>query len=324
MFTTKDLREQVKQMREKDFYIPKDKQRPIDWSAYTLLQINDVIDTICFVKEEVGKAYTFREHQGVGRPPVDAGELARAILFIESFGVTERKAEGWLLLLGCHLGIKQGIDDRVFGKAYQRIEVIDILERVFLNTLTCDGNMAGDGTGLEQSRKENYESTKKKGLYMTSIVDSREIVQAFDIGGRQECQVMHHLVKEITDIIKRDVDKLLSKAKLTLDSGFVDKKLAQLIEDSGLIPYIFPKKNNVLKSGGNPGWKRMLLNLLNDVQAWLREYHIRSHAESFHSSFKRIFGIITKRLDNTTYTQVLARIIHNNRRKTSYYKLAAL
>ena len=89
-----------------------------------------------------------------------------------------------------------------------------------------------------------------------------------------------------------------------------------------MIPFIFPKKSNVLKSDGSPGWKKMLINLIKDVQAWLREYHIRSHTESFHSSFKRIFGIVTKRLDETIYTQVLARIIHNNRRKTNYFDLA--
>ena len=184
--------------------------------------------------------------------------------------------------------------------------------------------MIGDGTGLEQSRKENYESTKKKGLYMTSIVDSKERVQAFDIDGKQECQAMHFLVKEVANTLKKNVNKLLKEAKLTLDSGFVDKKLAQLIEDSGIVPYIFPKKNNTLKSKGYPGWKRMLLKLLKNVQDWLKEYHIRSHAESFHSSFKRTFGIITKRLNKTTYTQILSRIIHNNRQKTTYYNLTTI
>lgn len=66
----------------------------------------------------------------------------------------------------------------------------------------------------------------------------------------------------------------------------------------------------------------MLINLIKYVQIWLREYHIRSHTESFYSSFKRIFGIVTKRLDDTIYTQVLVRIIHNNRRKVNHFNLA--
>ena len=328
--TTKELQALVQKMREKEFYVSQ-KPRRIDWAAYTANQINDIINTIYFVKTEVDKVYCPLKHNRVGRPSVNAGFLAKGILFIESLQITERKAEGWISIMGPHLGFSQRLDDRVIGKAYTRKDVIDILEQVFKNNLECDGQMSGDGSVIEKTRKENYESdkkskkkSKKKGLHLTSIVDSKERVLAFDVGGTQECRAMHFLVKEVADIIKRDVNKLLKKTKLTLDSGFVDKKLAQLIEESGIIPYIFPKKNNVLKSKGHPAWKRMLLNLLEDVQAWLKEYHIRSHAESFHSSFKRIFGIITKKLDDAAYTQVLARIIHNNRRKTDYYNLANL
>lgn len=327
--TTKELQALVPKMREKGFYVSQ-KPRRIDWAAYTTSQINDILDTIRFINIEVDKVHRPIKHNMVGRPPTDAGILAKGILFIEAFKITERKAEGWLYLLGHHLGIYQHIDDRVIGKAYNRRDVTGILEQVFKNTRENDGQMCGDGTGLERSRKDNYENNKKskkgnkKCLYMTSIADSKERVQAFDIDGKQECQAMHILVKEVADVLKKDVNKLLKKAKLALDSGFVDRELAQLIEDSGIIPYIFPKKNNVLKSKGHMGWKRMLVKLIEDVQAWLQEYHVRSHSESFHSSFKRIFGIVTKRLDNATYTQVLARIIHNNRRKTEYYHLANL
>ena len=321
-YTTKVLRKLVKRMRKKGFYIPLKENRKIDWSAYTANQINDIIDTLHFIREEVDKVHRPRKHKSVGRPPTDEGKLAKAILFIEIFGLPERKAEGWVYLIGYHLGIEKRIDDRVIGKAYKNRRVISILYQVFENNKSCDGEMGGDGTGLEVSRKENYESTKKKNKYMTSIVDSREIVQEFDTSGTQECVIMHKLVKKIAKWLKKDVNKLLKKAKITLDSGFVDKKLAQLIEDSDMVAYIFPKKNNLLKSDGSPGWKRMLIRLINDVQAWLREYHIRSHTESFHSSFKRIFGIVTKRLDDTIYTQVLARVIHNNRRKMSYFNLA--
>jgi transposase len=319
--TTKILQKVVGQMRGKGFYVPK-KQRKIDWSAYTLTQINDIIDTLHFIKNEVDKVYKPKKHQSVGRPPVDDGKLAKALLFAGLFGIPERKAEGWIFLIGGHLGIEERIDDRVIGKAYKRKGVIAILLRVFDNNKSTDGEMGGDGTGIEVSRKENYESTKKKGRYMTSIVDSREVVQAFDTSGTQECIIMHELVKEIAKELKKDVNKLIKNAKITLDSGFVDRKLAQLIDDSGMLVFIFPKRNTLLKSDGYPAWKRMLIQLIENVQGWLREYHIRSHTESFHSSFKRIFGIVTKRLDDTIYTQVLVRVIHNNRRKINYFCLA--
>ncbi|MBI3036053.1 hypothetical protein HYY71_07075 [Candidatus Woesearchaeota archaeon] len=42
-------------------------------------------------------------------------------------------------------------------------------------------------------------------------------------------------------------------------------------------------------------WKSMYMDLFIDVMSWLTEYHQRSHSESFHSSFKTRYGIITKR-----------------------------
>ena len=315
MFKSKDLQKLVPKLREKGFYIPK-QQRKIDWSAYTHNKINDIIDSLHFIRDEVNRVHRKEKHNSVGRPAIDAGNLTKAILIAELFGLPERNSEGMIKLIGHHAGIDEHIDDRVLGKAYKRMEVIYILERIFEGNKSSDGNNGGDGTGLEKSRKENYESTKKKNLYMTSIVDSREIVQAFDISGKQECRIMHNLVKELVKSTKK------LTGKLTLDAGFVDRKLTQLISDSGLEPYIFPKKNQILKAKGCPAWNKMWLKLLKNVQAWLEEYHIRSHTESFHSSFKRIFGIITKLCYKATYTQVLCRIIHNNRRKLNYFSMA--
>jgi transposase len=317
MYKTKDFRKIVPKLREKGFYVPK-QQRKIDWRIYTNNQIYDIIDSLHFIRDEVDKLHQRKKHCSVGRPPVDAGNLAKAILLAELFGFTERRAQGMIRLFGHHAGITEPIDDRVLGKAYARLDVINILEKIFEENKSSDGNNGGDGTGLEKSRKENYESSKKKNLYMTSIVDSREIVQAFDISGKQECKIMHSLIK----YLKKSVEKLTGK--LTLDAGFIDRKLSQLIENSGLTPYIFPKKNTTITAKGSPAWNRMWLKLLKNVQEWLKEYHIRSHTESFHSSFKRVFGIVTKLCYKATYTQVLCRIIHNNRRKLNYFNLAVI
>ena len=320
MRKSKDFQELVVKMRKKGFYKSKE-PLSLDWHAYNTNQINDIIDSLRFIRVEVDGVHTPLRVRCVGRPATDAGNLAKAILFVEMYGIDERKAEGWITLLGPHLGITEHIDDRVLGKAYQNKAVIVILEQIFEETKTNDGGMSGDGTGLEGSRKQNYESTKKKTNYLTSVVDSREVVQAFDVGNKQECQAMHDLVTRIKETLQKDLTNVLKTAKLTLDAGFVDRKLIQLIEDSGIIPFVFPKKNNAITSKGYPAWGRMCKRLINDVQTWLTEYHIRSHAESFHSSFKRIFGIVTKRLTITVYTQILCRIIQNNRRKTQYHYL---
>ena len=199
----------------------------------------------------------------------------------------------------------------MIGEAYDKPEVAFILKQVFDNTKTSDGKLFGDGTGLETSRKQNYESTKnkKEGQYMVSVVDSREIVQAFEISGVQECQIMHRLVEE------------LKGNTLALDAGFVDRELISKISELGMKPYVFPKKNLTLN--GRLAWKLMYLSLYKDVQAWLKEYHQRSHCESFHSSFKRVCGLVTKLRFGCKLTQVTARIILHNRRRLSYFNKLA-
>jgi len=83
-------------------------------------------------------------------------------LFCEAIGLPERQAQGWLEIISPFLGIYESLDDRVIGKAYENPEVIIILKEVFERTKTSDGILGGDGTGLERSRKDNYESTKEK------------------------------------------------------------------------------------------------------------------------------------------------------------------
>lgn len=299
-----EFRRMVPLLREKGFYEHKE-LRPICWPDYTLSQVLDAKETLEFIKSSVDSC-DYLEFKGkVGRPLTDPKSLAKAILVVEVLGFTEREAQGWLEILGPFVGIYEHLDDRVVGDAYEKPEVLYILKQVFDRSKTSDGILSGDGTGLETSRKQNYESNKKSGEYMTSIVDSREIVQAFDISGKQECQIMHKLVEQV------DGDSL------RLDAGFVDRKLTQKITDLGMIPYIFPKKS--INLNGRPAWKNMYLELYLDVWQWLKEYHQRSHTESFHSSFKRKNRILMKRRPVSQLTQTTARIIIHNRRRQTYY-----
>ena len=197
------------------------------------------------------------------------------------------------------------LDDRTIGDAYDKVEVLCVLKKVFDKSKDSDGILSGDGTGLETSRKQNYELNKKAGDYLTSIVDSREIVQAFDATGEQECKAMHKLINEIHG------------GSLRLDAGFNDRELVRKIAERGIIPFVFPKKNNNLN--GQQAWKSMYLELFLDVMTWLTAYHQRSHCESFHSSFKTRYGIFTKRRITAKQSQITARIILHNRSRLAYF-----
>ena len=298
-----EFRQLVCLMREKDFYEPEE-IRPIDWPKYNLAQIKEAKETLDFVRNQVDEAETFMIKGKAGKPLTNPKSLVKAILICEALGLTERNAQGWLEILGPFVGIGEQLDDRTIGDAYDKVEVVYLLKQIFEKTKDSDGILSGDGTGLETSRKQNYESSKKAGNHMTSIVDSREVVQAFDIY-EQECKAMHKLIE------------LVYGNSLRLDAGFNDRKLVKRIAEKGITPYVFPRRINNLN--GSVAWKSMYMDLFMDVMAWLTEYHQRSHSESFHSSFKSRYGILTKRRITSILCQVTARIILHNRRKLSYF-----
>jgi len=298
----------MRDLKKKKSIYPEQQSRKINWNKYTLSKINDIKSILLFIRKSVDEIFIDEDLCKVGRPSINPKNLIKAILFCEAIGLPERQAQGWLEILGLFMGINESLDDRVIGKAYENPEVIRILKKIFEGTKSSNGILGGDGTGLERSRKDNYETTKKKkaGQYMTSIVDSREIVQAFDISGVQECQIMHELIKNVEG------------KTLCLDAGFNDRELVSEISRLGMKAFIFPKKNN--KINGDIYWQKMYLEFYHNTINWLIEYHQRSHTESFHSSFKRTFGIITKLNFCSKFTQVCARIIIHNHRRLSYFE----
>jgi transposase len=295
-------------LRKKEFY-ELEKPKKISWSEYNLIQIEDAYESLTFIRDSVDKTEYLNTEGKTGRPLTDPKSLAKAVLLCEELGLTERSAQGWLKILGPLLGVYEALDDRTIGEAYDKPEVLYILKQVFDESKTSDGKLSGDGTGLENSRKQNYESSKKYGTYMTSIVDSREIIQTFDISGEQECRAMHKLIEVVDGI------------SLRLDAGFNDRELVAKIDRMGMKPYVFPKKNNSLN--GRLAWQTMYIELYYDVMQWLTEYHIRSHAESFHSSFKSRNKLLMKRRPVCQLTQITARIILHNRRRLSYFNKLA-
>ena len=301
-----EFRKLVKSTRDSEFkkeIYEAQEQRPINWPAYNLTQVKQVKETLKFIREIVNSSYCPKVRKNATSP----NYLAKAILLSEFIHSPERESEGWIEILGPYVGIHEKIDDWVLGDGYSRPEVARILYEIFLTTRDSDGILQGDGTGLERTRKQNYESQKKnyEGGYMTSIVDSREIVQAFDITGRGECEVMIELIK------------LVSGDSIRLDSGFNCRELTRAIEDLFMIPFIYPKSNNNLN--GHDSWKDMYLHFFLDIHLWLKEYHQRSHTESFHSAFKRVYGDVRKINYTARFVQVTARIILHNFRRLSYF-----
>lgn len=300
---TKEFRALVPKMREEGFYKHKE-IRQIHWHEYNTAQTGEAKEIIRSIEEAVDKCRLL-ESRGAGRPLTNPKTLSKTILLCELMHFQERRAEGWIGMIGKSAGINEHLDDRVIGEAYNNPKVLHILKQVFELTKNSDGKLAGDGTGLETSRKQNHESSKNANGYMTAIVDSREIVQAFEIDNRDENGAMRRLVE------------IAEGTSLRLDAKFVDRELADMIADRKIIPYIFPKKN--IRLNGSAAWRSMYLSLYYDVMKWLEEYYQRTHSESFFSSFKRRNDIVLKRRATARLSQITARIILHNMRRLSYF-----
>ena len=186
----KEFRQLVCLIREdKEFYEPKE-IKPIHWPEYNAAQIKEAKETLAFIRDEVDAAESLSIKGKAGKPLTNSKSLAKAILACEALGLTERNAQGWMEILGLFLGIYEHLDDRTIGDGYDKVEVIYLLKQIFEKTKCSDGILSGDGTGLETSRKQNYELNKITGHYLTSIVYSREIVQSYDIYEHESKAIM--------------------------------------------------------------------------------------------------------------------------------------
>jgi len=131
--------------------------RQIRWREYNLSKINEFKTELDFIRESVNKV-DFIEGDNIGRPSTNLRYLVKAVLVCELFCCPERQSQGLLEIIGKYLGIPDILDDRVIGKAYNNPKVAILLQKIFEKYKDSDGILGGDGTGLERSRKENYES----------------------------------------------------------------------------------------------------------------------------------------------------------------------
>ena len=167
-----DFRLLVKSTRDPEFkkeIYEGQEQRKIVWSAYNLSQIKQVKETLNFIRESVNLSYCPEVRSNATNPRY----LAKAILISEMIQSSEREAEGWVEILGPHVGIYEKIDDWVLGNGYSRPEVVRILYEIFLATRHSDGILMGDGTGLEKTRKQPTQGLACCIIFLVQSIMSR-------------------------------------------------------------------------------------------------------------------------------------------------------
>ncbi len=320
-----------------------------DWSSYDAAQENEFPEVVGLIGSIVGKASeSFRlapSFDAVGREPYSKRDVARLLLAQQYDGRCNRVSIGLLSLLKAHLGITGTSFHptyKTLERAYEDPDVISLLNEAFFLTQLpvkdLEHDFSMDGTCHPTTIKQNWESSKDEILKLNekkkrvgakerkrhefektvlAVGATFKIIACFARTRSpfsNECPYLRPLLEQVVELYAM-------VAKVCVDSGLLSRENCTLIERAGALPRMFPKKDSSIKAKGAPAWRRMMLEFIEDTQAWLREYHSRSIVETVNSTLKRMFVVpLRKKLVERKATELLARIAIYNIRQLVYLK----
>lgn len=325
-----DLRETIRQLKEREFDYVAREEKAIDWSAYNEAQLNDARFFLTQTRELVDKAATLLpgKTRGVGRPAKEAADVAKAVLLMEYLQVSERAASAWVWVFKEKLGITAELSPRSIGRGFENKNVQFILRKVFDWTRDAfsqaEKTVAIDATGVTESIKKNYESVKSDDVVQAesflklSLCVGAEChgVSAFALTrGEGDSPFFEPLLEET-------VSNWHTVGRVCADAGYLSRDNCMAAADLSLIPYIFPKTGITLKQKGSPAWKTMLSSMTQATQTWLAVYHLRSNVETVNSCLARRFHKLSCRKNECKENEELTRIILHNLRQmnTAYFE----
>jgi len=338
----------VESVRSKEFpYLSKRPPRR-DWSSYDAAQENEFPEVIGLVGSMVGKASeAFRlapRFDAIGREPYSKRDVARLVLAQQYDGRCNRVSIGLLSMLRTHLGITGGFRPtyKTLERAYEDPDVVSLLnETFFLTQLPVKGlehDFSMDGTCHPTTIKQNWESSKGEILRLAgkekrvgakerkrhefektvlAVGTTFKIIACFartKSPFSNESSYLRPLLEEVIELYAM-------VAKVCVDSGLLSRENCTLIEKAGAVPRVFPKKGVSIRAKGSQAWRRMMVEFVEDTQAWLKEYHSRSIVETVNSTLKRLFVVpLRKKLVERKATELLARMVVYNIRQLIYLK----
>ena len=98
--------------------------------------------------------------------------------------------------------------------------------------------------------------------------------------------------------------------------------ITDLVSTNGITPYFLPRSNVTFRSKGFAGWSDMLYSIWEDMQEWLKHYHMRSISETVNSMVKARFGSpLRKRLDARKVTETRLKNVAHNVRRIGYLEI---
>lgn len=308
--------ELMRSLKANEFVYQPKPDKPIDWTAYSEAKVDELRFMLKLIRQTVDSVDLPENLAGAGRPAIEAKNLAKAVLLQQYLQVNDRTAAGWLDMLSHKLGIPEDFSWRSLARAYEREDVKYVLERTFEKTTQPVAGIAHsfstDSSGLEESRKQNYENdahTKKASAYLKltdTISNEFHVVTSYSLSrNRNDCAVFGEAFAFTAQT--QDVQRV------DLDAGFVSRDICTMVAENGGTPFIYPKTGLTLKKRGSQAWKDMLLSFVRNPHEWLEFYHERSNVECWHSAFKRRFAKpLQCKSDETKAVEVCARITIEN------------
>jgi len=314
--TVEELRGLVRSVRSGEFEYDERPKRSLDWSSYAEAQAYELADMLYnitrLVEEAVNRIPVEElEKKGRGRPPTySPGDVAKVLLMQSYFGVSNRVAAGLALVFKEKLRLADTFSYKTIERAYDPGPVTKILQEVFRLTNEYgnakEDTFSFDGTGEPTSTKVNYESVRSEqrkeekddGSWPSSssskhgfqYSESSVGVHTKIFGGATSTE--GHSVGELLmfpSVLSQTRINCPGMKKGLGDGLYSTRPACSMVTGSGARPYFFPKVNSIFMSHGVPSWKEMMYAFVDDPQAWLREYHMRSISETANSMDKRRF-----------------------------------
>jgi transposase len=266
------------------------------------------------------------ELKNSGRPKTSPKDTAKAVLLAQYFGLSNRAAQGYMLLFKEKLCLTNLFSYKTIERAYSDIETRQILEEAFELTnkpvKDLEHEFGPDATGLSTSCKQNYENDRAKNQtgkgyekILVMVGFKYKLVSSFKFAKHSVDHESPYFESLLGETAKRygRVDLVCG------DSAYLSRHNCNLVASVGAICRFYPTKSCRLRQKGSKVWRKMLEDLTADPQKWLEEYHKRSNVEGCFSTLKRDNSLpLRKKLDERRQQEAFSRACNLNLKRLCY------